>query len=86
MKESEWIISPEKLKENHLRAIERDRNRIAIKKENKKNRITGILSGIILTAIVVLLVTSMKNMSDDFMEQCTTANSYSFCMRAMDGR
>ena len=86
MKTNEWIVSPEKLRENNRKAIERDR---AQETETRRRRIETaqrIAIAILLIAITGLLIRSINKMDNEFMKNCTEAgNSVTFCQRAING-
>ena len=87
MKTNEWIVSPEKLRENNRKAIERDR---AQETETRRRRIETaqrIAIAILLIAITSLLIRSINKMDNEFMKNCTEAgNSVTFCQRAINGQ
>lgn len=87
MKTNEWIVSPEKLRENNRKAIERDR---AQETETRRRRIETaqrIAIAILLIAITGLLIRSINKMDNEFMKNCTEAgNSVTFCQRAINGQ
>ena len=87
MKTNEWIVSPEKLRENNRKAIERDR---AQETETRRRRIETaqrIAIAILLIAITGLLIRSINKMDNEFMKNCTEAgNSVKFCQRAINGQ
>lgn len=87
MKTKEWIVSPEKLRENSRKAIERDRAQEAETRRRRIETAQTIAITILLIAIIGLLLRSINRMNKEFMKNCTEAgNSVKFCQRAIDGQ
>lgn len=87
MKTNEWIISPEKLRENNRKAIERDRAQEAETRRRRIETAQRIAIAILLIAITGLLIRSINKMDNEFMKNCTEAgNSVTFCQRAINGQ
>lgn len=87
MKTSEWIASPEKLRENSRRAIERDKAQAEKARRDKKDKAQKIIIAVLFIAITGLLIRSINKMDADFMKDCTAGgNSVEFCQRAIDGQ
>ena len=87
MKTNEWIVSPEKLKENNRKAIERDRAQEAETRRRRIETAQRIAIAILLIAITGLLIRSINKMDNEFMKNCTEAgNSVTFCQRAINGQ
>ena len=87
MKTNEWIVSPEKLRENNRKAIERDRAQEAETKRRRIETAQRIAIAILLIAITGLLIRSINKMDNEFMKNCTEAgNSVTFCQRAINGQ
>lgn len=87
MKTNEWIVSPEKLRENNRKAIERDRAQEAETRRRRIETAQRIVIAILLIAITGLLIRSINKMDNEFMKNCTEAgNSVTFCQRAINGQ
>ena len=87
MKTNEWIVSPEKLRENNRKAIERDRAQEAETRRRRIETVQRIAIAILLIAITGLLIRSINKMDNEFMKNCTEAgNSVTFCQRAINGQ
>ena len=87
MKTNEWIVSPEKLRENNMKAIERDRAQEAETRRRRIETAQRIAIAILLIAITGLLIRSINKMDNEFMKNCTEAgNSVTFCQRAINGQ
>ena len=87
MKTNEWIVSPEKLKENSIRAIERDRAQAEEARRQKRETTQKIIITGLLIAITGLLIRTINKMDNEFMKNCTEAgNSVTFCQRAINGQ
>lgn len=87
MKTNEWIVSPEKLRENNRKAIERDRAQEAETRRRRIETAQRIAIAILLIAIIGLLIRSINKMDNEFMKNCTEAgNSVTFCQRAINGQ
>ena len=87
MKTNEWIVSPEKLRENNRKAIERDRAQEAETRRRRIETAQRIAIAILLIASTGLLIRSINKMDNEFMKNCTEAgNSVTFCQRAINGQ
>lgn len=87
MNTKEWIVSPEKLRENSRKAIERDRAQEAETKRSRIETAQRIAIAILLIAITGLLIRTINKMDNEFMRNCTEAgNSAAFCQRAINGQ
>ena len=87
MKTNEWIVSPEKLRENNRKAIERDRAQEAETRRRRIETSQRIAIAILLIAITGLLIRSINKMDNEFMKNCTEAgNSVTLCQRAINGQ
>ena len=87
MKTNEWIVSPEKLRENNRKAIERDRAQEAETRRRRIETAQRIAIAILLITITGLLIRSINKMDNEFIKNCTEAgNSVTFCQRAINGQ